>query len=37
MVGSRFSDFSELRITCLFSDFQSLDKGKDVGAKFEVP
>ena len=30
-------DFPESRITCLFFDFQSLDKVKELVAKFEVP
>ena len=29
-------DFPVSRITCLFFDFQSLDKVEEFGAKFEV-
>ena len=37
MIETSFSHFSELRITSLFSDFQSLNKVKGAGAKFVVP
>ena len=37
LVETHFFDFPESRITCLFFDFQRLNKVEELRAKFEVP